>query len=704
MRHLLVAVVLCSFFSGSLLAAQSARVLPPGEVPRDARLGPLKTLNGYFPFHAVATPAAWKQRAAQLRRQVLVATGLWPLPTKTPLRAVVHSPVDRDDYTVWRVYFESLPGHFVTGSLYRPKNRSGRLPAVLCPHGHWPDGRFQEQSLEKVKQQISIGAERFLVGGRYPVQARCVQLARMGCVVFQYDMVGYADSVQLEHRPGVRKAMNTPTNWGYFSPQAELHLENMMGLQTWNSIRAVDFLTSLPEVDPQRIAVTGASGGGTQTFMLLAVDDRPAAGLPFVMVSTAMQGGCTCENATYLRIGAGNIDLAALCAPRPLALTAAHDWTQELKTKGFPDLQSLYKMLGREGQIRAAFHTNFQHNYNSVNRMFMYGCVNDFLGLGFQKPILERDFVPLSRAELTVWTDDHPRPSGKQVGDAHERALLRWWTQEGQQKIEALREKPDQYRRVVGGAWDVLLGDRLDDVGQVEMETVKEFSSDGYQGSLLMLKDPAHDQQLPAMVFYPADWNGEAVLWLTDQGKAGLLSEAGKPLAAIQKLLDGGFAVMGVDLLDQGEFLPDGGPLTHARLLQPTGKEPWQKAAAYTFGYNRPLFAQRVHDILNAIRAIEKDPRNVQRIHLVGVGREAGPLALAARAQADDAIAKTVVHTAGFHFAAVDRLDDPMFLPGAVKYDDLEGLKRLCGDAPVWIEQGPSAEQVAAAIASRLTQ
>src|ERR1051325_10436318 len=112
-----------------------------------------------------------------------------------------------------------------------------------------------------------------------------------------------------------------------------------MGLQTWNSIRALDFVTSLPDVDASRIGVTGASGGGTQTFILCAVDPRPAVEFPAVMVSTAMQGGCTCENASLLRIHTGNIEFAALFAPKPQGMTCANDWTKEMSTKGFPELK-----------------------------------------------------------------------------------------------------------------------------------------------------------------------------------------------------------------------------------------------------------------------------------------------------------------------------------------------------------------------------
>ena len=348
------------------------------------------------------------------------------MPSKPPANAVIHGAVDRGEYTVEKVFLESFPGHFVTGSLYRPKGKAGKLPGVLCPHGHWANGRFYEAPADKFKKQLESGAEKFDPSGRYPLQARCAQLARMGCVVFHYDMVGYADSVQLAHRPGLRDAMNTPENWGYFSPQAELRLQNMMGLQTYNSIRALDWFETLPDVDPKRIAVTGASGGGTQTFMLCALDERPAVAFPAVMVSTAMQGGCTCENACYLRVTEGNIGIAALIAPRPLGLTGADDWTVEIATKGFPELKALYTLLGHPDLVQATPLTQFPHNYNYRSRAAMYAWLNQHLGLGLTKEqLVEKDFAPLTRDELTVWNDEHPKPEG---GDDYERSLLKWIT------------------------------------------------------------------------------------------------------------------------------------------------------------------------------------------------------------------------------------------------------------------------------------
>ncbi len=259
----------------SAAGAAGVRVLPPDKLPADQRLEKLQDLNGYFPFTPAKSREEWEHRAERLRRQMLVALGLWPMPSKTPANAVIHGCRDQGDYTVEKAYFESFPGFFVTGNLYRPKGKSGKLPGVLCPHGHWANGRFYDVGVDGVRKQIVQGAERFENGGRSPLQSRCVQLARMGCVVFHYDMIGYADSVQISQSLAhgfskQRPEMNTAENWGLFSPAAESHLQSVMGMQAYDSFRALDFLLDLPDVDPQRIAVTGASGGGTQTFILSA--------------------------------------------------------------------------------------------------------------------------------------------------------------------------------------------------------------------------------------------------------------------------------------------------------------------------------------------------------------------------------------------------------------------------------------------------
>ena len=338
-------------------------------MPQDARLGPLKDLDGYFPFTVPESREAWAKRADEVRTQMRVALGIWPEPTRTPLNAVVHGKIEGDGYTIEKVYFESMPGFFVTGSLFRPRT-PGQHPAVLCPHGHWKDARFMVRDDAEMKKELDSGGERFPEAGRSMFQSLGIQLARMGIVAFVYDMLGNSDSQQISfelahHFAKQRPEMNTTENWGLFSPQAEAHAQSIAGLQTWNSMRIIDFLVSLPDVDPLRIGCTGASGGGTQTMLLSAVDSRVTVECPAVMVSTAMQGGCTCENASLLRVGTGNIEFAALFAPKPLGMTAANDWTKEMETKGFPELQKHYALHGRAAECDAVgapeFRAQLQH-------------------------------------------------------------------------------------------------------------------------------------------------------------------------------------------------------------------------------------------------------------------------------------------------------------------------------------------------------
>src|SRR3954462_5507096 len=145
----------------SAVAAESRRALPPGRLPDDSRLKPLKDLNGYFPFTPPASKAEWEKRAEKVRRQILVAEGLWPMPTKTPLNTVIHGRTDRPEYTIEKVYFESAPGFFVTGNLYRPKIAKGRVPGVLFAHGHWRDARLSLDKPDTVRKEIAAGQERF---------------------------------------------------------------------------------------------------------------------------------------------------------------------------------------------------------------------------------------------------------------------------------------------------------------------------------------------------------------------------------------------------------------------------------------------------------------------------------------------------------------------------------------------------------------
>ncbi len=361
------------------------------------------------------TAEEWSARAERVRRGILCGMKLDPLPEKSDLAPIIHSRKELDGYTVENVAFESFPGFFSTGNLYRPASEGSRYAGVLCPHGHFasipgrPGGRFRDD-----------------------MQLRCVSLARMGAVVFTYDMVGWGDSDQLKHS----------------APY-------VLTFQTWNSIRAVDFLTSLHEVDEQRIGVTGASGGGTQSFLLTAVDDRVSVSIPVVMVSAHFFGGCNCESGLPIHHSdnhtTNNADIAALVAPRPQLLISIVGRTDRTKTGAregpnergpapanarrmdqscntpeveFPYLQRVYGLLGAEENVENLHLPKENHDYGRSKREGAYGFFAKHLGLDMEavqggSGNVDESLVSLRpESELRVWTAEHPRPAHALQGAA----------------------------------------------------------------------------------------------------------------------------------------------------------------------------------------------------------------------------------------------------------------------------------------------
>lgn len=684
--HVLISIAACLWASASVATEPHLRALPPGERPHDVRLESLKDLGGYFPFTPPKSKAEWEKRAAYVRRQILVSQGLWPMPTKAPLNAVIHGKIERPEYTVEKAYFESAPGFFVTGNLYRPKNVHGKVPGVLFAHGHWKDARLSEETGELLRGEIATGQERFERGGRSRFQSMCVQLARMGCVVWQWDMLGDSDSIQLSRDlihgfAKQRPAMNALENWGLFSPQAEANLQSVMGLQTWNSIRSLDFLLSLPEVDPERVAMTGASGGGTQTMILASIDPRVQLSFPAVMVSTAMQGGCTCENASLLRVNTGNVEFAALFAPKPQGLTNADDWTMEMATKGFPELQQLYALMGAPQAVMLNRGEQFPHNYNAVSRSAFYTWLNRHFKLGAQGPVIEQDYAPLTREQLTVWDTEHPAPKANDAD--FERKLLKWFADDATKQLQSISASPEQFRQVVGSAADVLIGRTYAAAGTVEWQNTDKLDRDSYFEITGRLHNATYGEELPVTWLYPKKWNGRVIVWLDDAGKSSLYDTDGLLKPAVRQVVNAGATVVSADLLFQGEFLQENEPITETRTVDNP-----RESAAYTFGYNHSLFAQRTHDVLTIVRylrTVKTDSHpSPSSVGVAGFGGT-GPIVAAARAVAGDAIDFAAIDTGGFRFSKLLDFRDPQFLPGGAKYFDLPGFIALGAGHRLWL-------------------
>jgi hypothetical protein len=229
----------------------------------------------------------------------------------------------------------------------------------------------------------------------------------------------------------------------------------------------------------------------------------------------------------------------------------------------------------------------------------------------------------------------------------------------------------------------------LAEAGQVVFEPKATVDRGDYLQVVGLLRNTTHHEELPLVLLRPKKPVSRAVIWADDAGKAGLFTSAGaalaQPKAEIQRLLDAGVEVVGADLLYQGEFLQDGQPLART----PSVKNP-REAAAYTYGYNRAVFAERVDDLLSVIRFVRDQELKSGHLGLAGLNGS-GALAAAARALAGSAVDSAAIDTGGFRFGRVLAIHDPNFLPGGAKYGDIPGLLALGAPGRLWLageEQG----------------
>jgi dienelactone hydrolase len=324
--------------------------------------------------------ASWEDRKKCLREGLLTAMELNPAPKKTPLKPLYTGRNTFEHYTVDNVAFECIPGLWVCGNLYKPSGEKTSCPAVLLAHGH---GR--QEPLENCPRFTE--SKQFLAAS----------LATMGVVVFAYDMFAYGESA--------------------YHVGTKAHRTSLaQSIQTWSSLRAIDFVSSLKEVDPARIGMTGESGGGTQTFLAAAIDERIALSAPVVQVSCFFPGGCTCESGRPVHAQCGvlsnNAEIAALAAPRPqIVVSDGKDWTRTVHEVEYPYLQTVYGYYGKAGLVENAHFADEGHDYGYSKRSAVLRFFAKHWGLQLQLitnadgAIDESGYTRLPAEQLAVFPD-----------------------------------------------------------------------------------------------------------------------------------------------------------------------------------------------------------------------------------------------------------------------------------------------------------
>jgi len=309
----------------------------------------------------------WMLRAHEIRQHLLLASGAIDPASDRPVPQVKVGRVhEMEGYRVINLAIEQSEGSWITGNLYEPTHHEGLKAVVLCPHGHWSDpsdyGRFRED-----------------------MQRRCAVFCRMGAIVYAWDMVGYGDNRQAQHNDSLA-----------------------LRIQLNNSIRILDYLLSRKDVDSERVAVTGASGGATQTFLLTALDARVKVSVPVVQVSAHFFGGCVCESGLPIHKGVGfqtnNVEIAACAAPRPmLIISDGDDWTKNTPEIEFPFIQRIYALSGSGPLVENQHFGHEKHDYGFTKRQPVYRFFAKHLGLHWDEELVNESwFRMLGKDELSL--------------------------------------------------------------------------------------------------------------------------------------------------------------------------------------------------------------------------------------------------------------------------------------------------------------
>lgn len=290
-----------------------------------------------------ADATSWEKRKTELRSCMFSALKLSPMPAKPVSKPIVTGKRTMDGYTIENIAIETLPGLYMCGSVYRPAKGGNKIPVIIAPNGHFEHGRYNKDQ-----------------------QKLCASLARMGAMVLSYDLFAWGESL-LQFK------------------DADHNRSLAMSIQILNSMRWLDYLLAQRDADVSRVACVGASGGGSQTMLLTALDDRIKVSAPVVMVSCYFYGGSKSESGMPVHLcngGTDNPEIAAMAAPRPqLVVSDGKDWTDHVPEIEFPYLKRIYGFYGRTDRVTNVHLPLEGHDFGPSKRKAVYSFMAKYLNL-----------------------------------------------------------------------------------------------------------------------------------------------------------------------------------------------------------------------------------------------------------------------------------------------------------------------------------
>ncbi len=527
-----------------------------------------------------------------------------PLPEKTPLNAKVTKTLERDGYRIENIVFESRPGYLVTGNLYLPTNRKGKVPGVIGVCGHSLNGKAAE-----AYQSFAQG------------------LARQGQVCFLIDPVGQGERFQyLNEKLGSRLGGGTSEHNQMGAAQA-LVGEFLGTWFAWDGIRALDYLLTRPEVDPQHLGITGNSGGGTQTTWLCGLEPRFTMGAPSCFITTFRRDA---ENELpqdmeqcpprVLAQDLDHCDFLAAMAPKPVIILAQEKdfFDNRGSTESYERLKKLYTLLGKPENIQLHIGPD-PHGYTQSNREAMYRFFGKATG------------IPAAAAEpaLTIEKDADLlcTPKG-QVAESGSRTLMSF-TREKADDLAAKR-KPLSGAALQQALRDVLklpaLAESPPDYRILRSVVSRKYPTKGYctyavetepliHALVTRLSAEALTSRLPR-------GQSKAVLYISHRSADAELRSDPFVKELIAAAPDAAF--FACDVRGIGDSQPD--TCGANQFLNLYGSHYFY--AAYSQMLDRPLLGQRTFDVLRVIQLLAAAGHT--EIHLAGQGWGALPAALAA--------------------------------------------------------------------------